>query len=129
MPDLVVTFHRDGISGHPDHQAVASWCLQAVQGNCRARLLGYGITQAQARRVGFRKLRPIPDAEVTHVVDVASYLEYKLRAIECHKSQSELWDKLRLVEGGYSQYARLEHFSQAWPAAKPGLMPVERLED
>jgi LmbE family N-acetylglucosaminyl deacetylase len=129
QPDLVITFHPGGISGHPDHQTVARWCLQAVRENGGPRLLGYGITEAQARGVGFRKLRPIPDPEVTHVVDVASYLEYKLRAIDCHKSQSELWDKLRSVEGGFSRYARWEHFSQAWPAIEPGRAPVQRLED
>ena len=128
-PDLVLTFHRDGISGHPDHQAVARWCLQAVRDKTGPRLLGYGIAEAQAHRVGFRRLRPIPDAEVTHVIDVTSYLDNKLRAIECHKSQSELWNKLRSVEGGYLQYASSEHFAQAWPAVEPGLVPAQRLED
>jgi LmbE family N-acetylglucosaminyl deacetylase len=128
-PDLVLTFHRDGISGHPDHQAVARWCLQAVREKPGPRLLGYGIAEAQAHHVGFRRLRPIPDAEVTHIIDVTSYLEYKLRAIECHKSQSELWDRLRSVEGGFSQYAKREHFSQAWPVQGPARSPAERLED
>ncbi len=127
-PDLVLTFHKDGISGHPDHQAVAHWCLQAVREATGPRLLGYGIAESQAHLVGFRRLRPIPDTEVTHVIDVSSYLEYKLRAIECHKSQSELWDRLRSVEGGFSQYAGREHFSQAWPALEPGRAPVQGLE-
>src|SRR4030042_3662876 len=28
-PDILITFHSGGISGHPDHQAVARWCLPA----------------------------------------------------------------------------------------------------
>lgn len=129
QPDLVVTFHRGGISGHPDHQAVARWCLEAVRENSGPRLLGYGITAAQARRVGFRKLRPIPAGEITHLIDVSGHLEHKLKAIECHKSQSEFWDKLRSVPGGYADHARWEHFSQAWPAPQPGRAPAERLEE
>ena len=128
QPDLIVTFHPGGISGHPDHQTVARWGLQAVRERPSLRLVGFGITEAQARRVGFRKLRPIPDGEVTHIIDVAEYLDYKLKAIECHKSQLELWDKLRSIEGGYAQYARWEHFSQAWPVPEPGRTPAQRLE-
>jgi LmbE family N-acetylglucosaminyl deacetylase len=128
-PDLLVTFHKDGISGHPDHQTVARWCLQAARETIGLRLLGYGIAESQAHHVGFRRLRPIPDAEVTHIIDVTSYLEYKLKAIDCHRSQAELWDRLRSVEGGFSQYAKWEHFSQAWPAMEPGRVPARRLED
>jgi len=129
QPDLVITFHQGGISGHPDHQAVARWCLEAVRENSGPRLLGYGITEAQARRVGFRQLRPIPAGEITHVIDVLGYLEHKLKAIECHKSQSEFWEKLRSVTGGYPAYARWEHFSQAWPAPDPARPPAGRLEE
>ena len=128
-PDLVVTFHIAGISGHPDHRTVARWCLEAVRGNGRPRLLGFGLSEEQTRRVGFRELLPIPEAELTHVIDVSPYLEHKLEPIRCHKSQSELWEKLCSLEGGYAEYAKREHFAQAWPDPKPGAGRAGRLED
>jgi LmbE family N-acetylglucosaminyl deacetylase len=128
-PDLVLTFHIAGISGHPDHRTVARWCFQAVRDKGGPRLLGFGVSEEQARRVSFRELVPIPEAELTHVIDVSPYLEHKLKAIHCHKSQSELWEKLRSLDGGYAEYAKQEHFAQAWPAPKPGAGHAERLED
>jgi LmbE family N-acetylglucosaminyl deacetylase len=128
-PDLIVTFHIAGISGHPDHCTVARWCLEAVRDHGGPRLLGFGLSEEQARRVGFRELLPIPEAELTHALDVSDYLQHKLKAIQCHKSQSELWQKLRSLDGGYTEYAKQEHFAQAFPSRQPGASPALRLED
>ncbi len=32
QPDTILTFGPDGLTGHPDHQAVSHWVKQAVQG-------------------------------------------------------------------------------------------------
>jgi LmbE family N-acetylglucosaminyl deacetylase len=119
LPDAIITFHSAGISGHPDHQTVARWCLQAVQeqenGLC---LFAYGISEEQARRIQHRKLAPIPAHEVTHVIDVSQYLDYKFTAIRCHQSQAEGWERMKSIEGGLEAFLRNEHFSQVWPAPK-----------
>jgi LmbE family N-acetylglucosaminyl deacetylase len=129
LPDLIISFHSAGISGHPDHRTVARWCLQAVEERAHSpRLLAYGISEEQARRVRHRKVTPIPDDEVTHVIDVSKYLEYKFDAIRCHQSQSEGWERMRTVEGGIESYLRNEHFSQVWPPARQAARS-ERLED
>ncbi len=128
-PDVLITFHSGGISGHPDHRAVARWCQKAVVGPMRRpRLLGYGITGEQARRIKSRALFPIPDEEVTHVIDVSDFLDHKLAAIRCHKSQSELWQRMESVDGGFRIYAAREHFGQVWPALSPRTQPLNRLE-
>jgi LmbE family N-acetylglucosaminyl deacetylase len=128
-PDILISFHSSGISGHPDHQTVARWCLQLVQERAKPpRLFSYGISEAQAERIKHRRIFPIPEDEITHVVDVARFLEYKLDAIRCHQSQKESWEKMKQVEGGIESYLRKEHFSQVWPAPKQGAR-LERLED
>ncbi len=127
-PDVLITFHKGGISGHPDHCTVARWCLQVVQGVTNPpRLLGYGITEEHARRIAFRQLFPIPDRDVTHVLDVSSFLDDKLAAILCHKSQSETWQKMQSVDGGFRAWAAQEHFCQAWPEPDARVRPSSRL--
>jgi LmbE family N-acetylglucosaminyl deacetylase len=119
LPDALITFHAAGISGHPDHRTVARWCLQAVEERAHPpRLFAYGISAEQARRASHRKLTPIPDDEITHVIDVSRYLEYKFAAIRCHQSQSEAWERMKTIEGGIESYLRNEHFSQVWPPAR-----------
>ena len=80
------------------------------------------------RRVTHRKLAPIPAIELTHVIDVAGYLDYKFTAIRCHHSQSEAWERMQSVEGGIQSYLRNEHFSQVWPVPKAGARS-DRLEE
>ncbi len=128
-PDVMISFHSSGISGHPDHQTVARWCLQLVQERAEPpRLFSYGISEAQAQRIKYRRIFPIPEDEITHVVDVSRFLEYKLDAIRCHQSQKESWERMKQVEGGIESYLRNEHFSQVWPAPKAGPR-LEGLED
>jgi LmbE family N-acetylglucosaminyl deacetylase len=129
-PDVLVTFHREGISGHPDHKTVARWSLKAVQEKERpVRLLGYGISTEQAARVKFRRLLPIPDSDIRYTIDVSSALESKLSAIRCHKSQSELWEKIKSADGGFQVYAAREHFCQTWPEVPAPSPILTRLED
>jgi LmbE family N-acetylglucosaminyl deacetylase len=129
LPDAVMTFHDAGISGHTDHRTAARWCLQAVQERSNGiRLLAYGLSEEQVKRITHRKLVPIPEHEITHVIDVSQYLEHKFRAIRCHHSQSESWERMQAVEGGIESFLRNEHFSQVWPAPEPCARSA-RLED
>jgi LmbE family N-acetylglucosaminyl deacetylase len=115
-PDAVITFHSAGISGHADHRTVAHWCLQAVKERTESpRLFAFGVSEEQAQRVGHRRLAPIPDDEITHVIDVSPYLDYKLNAIRCHQSQSESWESFNKIAGGIDSFFRFEYFSRIWP--------------
>jgi LmbE family N-acetylglucosaminyl deacetylase len=128
-PDAIITFHAAGISGHPDHQTAARWCMQAVQeGNGTPLLFAYGISEDQARRINHRKLAPMPAHEITHVIDVSKYLVHKFAAIACHRSQAEGWERMKKIEGGLESFLRDEHFSQVWPVPKPRRR-ADRFED
>jgi LmbE family N-acetylglucosaminyl deacetylase len=51
-PDTVMTFGSDGITGHPDHQAVSGWVTAAFDRAARpgTRLLHAAVTERQVRR-------------------------------------------------------------------------------
>lgn len=115
-PDIVITFHPNGISGHPDHQTVSRWTLQAVrQSNRGCRLFYYGLTPEQTTKVTHRTLYAMTEEEITHLIEVSDYLSLKTEAMQCHFTQQELWDQLRSVPEGYESFAGKEYFSEAWP--------------
>lgn len=129
QPDALITFHSAGISGHPDHRTVARWCQQAVQESVASpRLFAYGISPGQAEQIRHRRLEPIPENEISHIIDVSRYLDYKFQAIRCHQSQAESWEKMQTVPGGVTSFLQKEHFSLVWPPASGGLRR-DRLED
>ncbi len=125
-PDIVLTFHSEGVTRHPDHMAVSRWCdLFFQQQRPRARLLQFGISLQQAQLIKNRTLYPIPEDQITHRIDVGEFLEVKKQAIQCHQSQLELWERVQQVEGGYDAMARFEHFRQVYPTLPPGRLLTE----
>jgi len=117
QPELVITFHSNGISGHPDHQTVSEWTFLAVEEQKPSpRLLYYGVTERQTKMVPNRPLQAIPEEEITHRIDVQEFLPDKIRAIKCHESQRELWEQFQALPVDYREFARFEHFSQVIPA-------------
>jgi LmbE family N-acetylglucosaminyl deacetylase len=120
QPDALITFHAGGISGHPDHQTVARWCRQVVREQAGSlRMFAYGLSSAQTQMISHRKLAPIPEAEITHIIDVSRFLEYKFEAIRCHRSQAESWERMQSIAGGIESFLKHEHFSQIWPSPIP----------
>ena len=55
--------------------------------------------------------------EVTHKIDTAAYYEQKIKAIECHKTQEELWKSLQSSPKNFEEISRWEYFSQIIPKA------------
>ena len=96
QPDILVTFHENGISGHPDHQTVAQWTLKTIKSFQNSpRLFYFGISPQQAVMVTFRKLFPIEDKEITHSINVEDFISDKIEAIRCHRTQISLWQQFQ----------------------------------
>jgi len=91
-PQVVVTFGPDGISGHPDHVAVnqlATAAFDAVAGEGFVRRLYY-VAPSPATEQGCG----VPAGEVGEGVvgiDIGPYREIKVRAMQCHRSQHQLF--------------------------------------
>lgn len=122
QPDILITFHDRGISGHPDHIAVSKWCYRAVQSLPEPpRLIYFGITNGFANQIKEnRKVYPMDDREITHVLDASEYFSYKLKAIHCHASQLDLWEMFKKWDADKQYFSRKEHFSQVLPRIKVG---------
>jgi LmbE family N-acetylglucosaminyl deacetylase len=100
-PDTVVTFGRDGLTGHADHVAVSGWVERAwLADGCRALLLQATLTQSFHRRWGslcerigvwMPGARPpsVPDSEVTVRLRARGRTaRQKLAALRAHASQT-----------------------------------------
>lgn len=99
-PDTIVTFGPDGITGHPDHRAVAAWTADAWSGAGRpGHLLHAAVTTRWARRhralheqIGaFFDGFPLPVEESALALSLhldPETLDRKLDALCCHASQT-----------------------------------------
>jgi LmbE family N-acetylglucosaminyl deacetylase len=118
-PDILITFHERGISGHPDHQTVSRWLLQLVKNPTESRsLFFYGIIPEQAKHFSLRGLLPMTITEVTHKIAVADFVDVKIQAMKCHITQEKSWQKFIQPLEKLKSFAQWEYFKQVWP--KPG---------
>jgi LmbE family N-acetylglucosaminyl deacetylase len=123
-PEMVITFHPNGISGHKDHITVTNWLIQILKEmETPPKLLYYGLVPEQTKLYPHRKLYPMASAEVTHKIDTVRFFDQKIKAIECHKTQEELWKSLQTSPQNFEQISRWEYFSQVIP--EPGSKKIK----
>jgi LmbE family N-acetylglucosaminyl deacetylase len=78
-------------------------------------LFYYGLISEQVELYPQRKLHPMAPMEITHKIDTTQYFDQKIRAIECHKTQEELWKILKSSPKNFEEISRWEYFSQVMP--------------
>ncbi len=122
-PDLIVSFGPDGVTGHPDHQAVARWTRAAVLERddriplitsaagsvwpafCIERLHSIG-----AFRPGYPLATPADDASVVMLTD--DLVDRKLNALDRHASQM-VRVREALGDDGFRLVASIEGYRPA----------------
>ncbi len=115
-PDIIITYHENTISGHPDHRAVTNWTLKAVKLlKNPPKLFYFGLDQEQTSMVTFQKLIPINSIEVTHKTNVEKFIGDKIAAIQCHKTQNTTWHQFEKMKADFKDFAKWEVFVQKWP--------------
>ncbi|MCC6604392.1 MAG: PIG-L family deacetylase [Anaerolineae bacterium] len=92
VPDVVVTFGPDGISGHPDHLAMHRWTTMAFDQywqEVERPLRLYYIAPSEATQQGCG-IPPPAEAVGGSVafIDVGDFLVQKVRAAQQHQSQN-----------------------------------------
>ena len=121
-PDTVLTFGPDGITGHPDHQAVSAWVDLAISGR-EVRLLHAVEREERVDReldeeFGVYELGPprmLPDDEIDLLLRPEGVLlDRKISALLLQKSQT----------GGLVDAVGLERF-RAWAADEAFAAPAE----
>jgi LmbE family N-acetylglucosaminyl deacetylase len=122
-PQVLLTFHPNGISGHPDHKAMSAFLVDAalaagdpargVDGLppwTAARLFYYAVSATRGRMMeAFRSVATIPDAEATIVMDVRSHASIQHAACRCHVTQMDFYRALQQAEGGLDRLWSTEH--------------------
>jgi LmbE family N-acetylglucosaminyl deacetylase len=127
-PRVVVTFHREGVSGHPDHIAVNRFTHEAFR---RAgpegplKLYEWGVPRSRAPLYRERRLFPVEDSEITTVVAVPpDAMERKIDAIRRHETQIEFYHELVRLLGDYRE-ATAEEFFVLAASRMPGRTGAE----
>jgi LmbE family N-acetylglucosaminyl deacetylase len=98
LPDVIVTFGPDGITGHPDHVAVSQWTTAAAAAVGHQRVLYATMTHDFARRhdtlhstlgvwMGDEPSGIAAQDLALHVVPTPREFELKRRALRAHASQ------------------------------------------
>jgi LmbE family N-acetylglucosaminyl deacetylase len=97
-PQVVLTFHRLGVSGHPDHIAVAEYLDRAFAevSDGPVRYFGWGIPTESARLYERPNLVPIPDHEIAARIAIGSdAMDRKIAAIRAHETQIDFFNGLQ----------------------------------
>ncbi len=131
-PTVVVTFDEEGITGHSDHIAVgrfateAFFCageedaypeeLRGLEPHLPQRLYYRVLSKELVEGTGRKDLRY--REEVSTTVDVGDFVDRKLRAIGCHRSQVNPAD---LENPTMRAHFSLEHYFRVYPRWEPGM--------
>lgn len=123
-PQVVLTFHRLGVSGHSDHIAVAGYLDRAFEEvpDGPVAYFGWGISLDRARLYERPNLVPIPDDEIAARVSIGPQaMDRKIAAIRAHVTQIDFFRSLE-EKFDYREVATPEHFalrrSRLEPAGK-----------
>ena len=122
-PEIIITFHSDGISGHRDHRTVTRRAREAFdfaadserwphlgEPHAAGRLWCYTVAESQASRITFRKLHSTPDAEVEAWIEVGEYLAHKQAAVDAHATQKLFIENMARFLGGLEDWWNPEAF-------------------
>lgn len=94
-PHVAMTFHRRGVSSHPDHIAVANFLDRALAASDRdgpQASYEWGIPRHRAALYQRPNLVPLEDHEVAAVVDIdAEAMDRKIEAIGRHATQLDFF--------------------------------------
>ena len=123
-PDVVVTFDITGISHHTDHQTIHKWATQAyylsanpfyqtakLKSHAPAKLYYLTVPSEHLKSISnSRTMRELTDGKITTVINVSKYMEYKQKAIECHKSQCYNIQRIFKFAGGMDELEDHEYY-------------------
>lgn len=74
------------------------------------RLAYYVWPESVAAKITWRTVHTVPDDEVTHAIEIGRYIESKIEACHCHKTQRYLMERLSEFPGGIEALWTHEYF-------------------
>jgi len=128
-PQVVITFGPEGITGHPDHQAISHFTTDAFFAAGKAEkypeLLAMGLEPYQPAKLYYSvlpkgvaeslslRLEGVDDREITTMIDVSPYTHIKKDALFCHRTQLPGFRKFS--EEDLDRLATKEYFRLVYP--------------
>lgn len=117
-PQVLLTWPADGLSGHPDHQAVSRWTsrvFEEMANEVEAPIALYhlAVPRSVANALGLTELHAIADKEISLTVDVMPVWKQKQDAICCHRTQTSGSPILAASEEKQRIFFGEEHFRRA----------------
>jgi LmbE family N-acetylglucosaminyl deacetylase len=122
-PSILITFHANGISGHLDHRTVTERAVAAFEAagdpayapdlgpvHAPDRLWTYALTESRARRIDYRRVHSVPDAEIDALIDVSASIGAKRGAVAAHASQKPYIDDMEARLGDLAGFWTPEAF-------------------
>lgn len=117
-PQVLLTWPHHGLTGHPDHQAVSRWTLEAFQQPATASneeltaLYALAVPSSLAKKLEMNQLHTMPDSEITVSVNIESVWEEKMKALYCHRTQIGETPIFTASEEKQRLFFGKEHFAQ-----------------
>lgn len=123
-PHTLVTFHPNGLSGHPDHRRMTRIAVEAGRRASDAdfapgnpppwrphRLWFFALSDTRAGRISHRRrVHSVPEEEIDRIVDVGPWLAVKHRMARDHATQLEFFRFLDDAAGSIDAYWGREDF-------------------
>jgi len=110
----LLSFGRDGLSGHPDHIAIGHCAAEAYRRDeSLAVLYTVAVPASLAQALDLRQVRPVPDAAIALAVDVSATWEAKLTAMRCHATQLASSPMMQAPVERQRRFFGMEHFVRA----------------
>lgn len=121
QPDIVITFEKRGGSKHPDHIKIsyaATHAFREYMPKAKKHVRLYHTVTPRSYFVQYEKLglansgfgmpKGVYDSHITTKIDVSNVFDQKMKALECHKSQSK--DIERYKKRGEHVNLKIEFF-------------------
>lgn len=100
LPDVVMTFDKYGASNHPDHMAISNSATAAFKiyinlTKKHIRLYHIAVPRSLVEKYrgtefdykAFGEIKGTLDSDITTVIDIKDFINKKLEAFMCHKTQ------------------------------------------
>lgn len=111
QPQVMVSFGKDGISGHPDHIAIGRFSYEAyLRSGMIAAFYSPAVPYSQAREAGMLGLKYVPDKTIDLSVDISPVWAKKWAAMQCHATQWSASPLKNAKEPRLRSFFGIEHF-------------------
>ena len=111
QPHSILSFGKDGLSGHPDHVAIGKFSRAAFRQRRKIRAFyTLAVPKSIADALGMAHIQALPDDRITHTITISKVWDTKLRAIHCHKTQINESPILKAQPSEQKLFLGKEHF-------------------